>query len=600
MELGTNSRNKTVIGLCYKRPTASYEEVKSLFATIREYMFSLSLGLLMGDFNFSGIDWITMHSNSIVETEFLEVIKDMYLYQHVTAPTRESNILDLVFSTEYDMIENLEVISPIANSDHNSIEFTLKISSDLKKVSTLKLQYNYFKGNYKDMICDLKSKNWNEEFENKTVEEKWESLKVHIENGIKKYIPLKKGEVKKKSPWMKMGIIKKIKKRNKKWQQYSFNPDFNRLNEYKQERNIVTASIRRAKFEYESSLADKIQSDSKSFYSYVKSKSKTKPTIGPLKDKNGVLTINEKEIGDVLNNHFSSVFTKENYSNIPIANTSKDMYKRNSSKLVEISITSTKVREAIHKLKMNKSPGIDDLNSTLIKNCEDGLVDPLTELYKSSLEGCVIPDDWKKANVIALFKKGSKQDPGNYRPVSLTCHCCKMLEHIIKQEIVIYLENNNIINNSQHGFRKGRSCLTNLLEFVEYVANYIDKGEPVDVIYLDFQKAFDKVPHGRLVSKLQAVGIDGNVLLWIKEWLRNRWQRVTLYDTCTDWKEVSSGVPQGSVLGPILFTVYINDIDDNISSKILKFADDTKLIRNVGNVMDISILRDDLNRMVKW
>ena len=199
--------------------------------------------------------------------------------------------------------------------------------------------------------------------------------------------------MKKKSPWMKMGIIKKIKKRNKKWQQYSFNPDFNRLKEYKQERNIVTASIRRAKFEYESSLADKIQSDSKSFYSYVKSKSKTKPTIGPLKDKNGVLTMDEKEIGDVLNNHFSSVFTKENYSNIPIANTSKDMYKRNSSKLVEISITSTKVREAIHKLKMNKSPGIDALNSTLIKNCEDGVVDPLTELYKSSLEGCVIPDD---------------------------------------------------------------------------------------------------------------------------------------------------------------------------------------------------------------
>ena len=116
----------------------------------------------------------------------------MYLYQHVTAPTRESNILDLVFSTEYDMIENLEVISPIANSDHNSIEFTLKISSDLKKVSTLKLQYNYFKGNYKDMICDLKSKNWNEEFENKTVEEKWESLKAHIEKGIKKYVPVKK------------------------------------------------------------------------------------------------------------------------------------------------------------------------------------------------------------------------------------------------------------------------------------------------------------------------------------------------------------------------------------------------------------------------
>ena len=189
-----------------------------------------------------------------------------------------------------------------------------------------------------------------------------------------------------------------------------------------------------------------------------------------------------------------------------------------------------------------------------------------------------IPDDWKKANVTAIFKKGSKKQPGNYRPVSLTCQMGKVLEKIIKEDLVHYLESNKLIFETQHGFRIKKSCLTNLLEFTKFVGDKIDEGKPVDVIYLDFQKAFDKVPHIRLINKLKALGIGGNVLNWIREWLKDRVQRVVINGEKSDWAHVSSGVPQGSVLGPILFIIYINDIDESILSLILKFADDTKLV----------------------
>ena len=208
--------------------------------------------------------------------------------------------------------------------------------------------------------------------------------------------------------------------------------------------------------------------------------------------------------------------------------------------------------------------------------------------------------DWKSANISAIFKKGSKKDPGNYRPVSLTSHICKIFEKILKEELVNHLESNKILKESQHGFRAGKSCLTNLLEFTEYISKNMDKGEPIDIIYLDFQKAFDKVPHTRLMNKIQACGVKGKVLNWIRNWLFDRRQRVCIDGNYSDWSNVVSGVPQGSVLGPILFTIFINDIDDKILSKLLKFADDTKLIGKVKSSVDIEILRKDLANLYRW
>jgi len=199
---------------------------------------------------------------------------------------------------------------------------------------------------------------------------------------------------------------------------------------------------------------------------------------------------------------------------------------------------------------------VDRLNSTFIKGCKDGLIRPLVLLFNKSLATGKIPQDWRRANVSALFKKGSKKEPGNYRPVSLTCQICKLLERILRDVIVGYLEKQKLIGDSQHGFRKGKSCLTNLLEFMQVLTEGVDQGEEMDVIYLDFQKAFDKVPHKRLLLKLGDLGIGGEIARWIEHWLEERKQRVVLNECSSEWIDVTSGVPQGSVLGPILFVMY--------------------------------------------
>ena len=205
---------------------------------------------------------------------------------------------------------------------------------------------------------------------------------------------------------------------------------------------------------------------------------------------------------------------------------------------------------------------------------------PLAHVFNMSLQEGIVPLEWKEANIIPLFKKGSRNKSVNYRPVSLTSVICKLLESIIRDHIMDLLIKHTLIK-SQHGFLKSKSCLTNLLCFFEEITKWVDEGSPVDIIYLDFQKAFDKVPHQRLILKLKSHGIGISIINWIEQWLTDRRQRVVLDGEVSNCKPVLSGVPQGSVLGPILFLLYINDLEEGVTSKILKFADDTKLFRKL-------------------
>ena len=173
-----------------------------------------------------------------------------------------------------------------------------------------------------------------------------------------------------------------------------------------------------------------------------------------------------------------------------------------------------------------------------------------------------------------FLKRGDSSDPGNYRPVSLTSVVGKLMEVIIKETLSEYLEVNEILVNYQHGFRQKQSTLTNLIDFYEGVTRELDLGNKVDVAYLDFQKAFDKVSHFKLITKLQNIGLGGELLNWIAGWLTGRKQRVMINGCYSRWKDVRSGVPQGSVLGPLLFLIYINDMGSNVGGKISFFADD--------------------------
>ena len=174
------------------------------------------------------------------------------------------------------------------------------------------------------------------------------------------------------------------------------------------------------------------------------------------------------------------------------------------------------------------------------------------------------------------------------------------MESIIVDKISDHLESNSLLRNSQHGFRRHRSCLTNLLEFFHFVFSEHDRDKAVDVVYLDFQKAFHKVPHRRLLTKVPALGIDGDIASWIERWLSKRRQRVVVNGHASEWIPVSSGVPQGSVLGPLLFIIYVNDMDDGILAKISKFADDTKLGINVAKEENTSLMQESLDKIGEW
>ncbi len=188
----------------------------------------------------------------------------------------------------------------------------------------------------------------------------------------------------------------------------------------------------------------------------------------------------------------------------------------------------------------------------------------------------------------------------NYRPVSLTSVICKVIEKLVRVALLSHLMDHNLVSPFQHGSVPGRSVVTQLLAVLDCWTDILDNGGSFDAVYLDFAKAFDSVPHFRLIKKLQSYNVGGRVLRWVEEFLANRRQRVVLQGTNSEWLPVISGVPQGSVLGPVLVVVYINDLPDEVKSKLFMYADDTKVIRRVGNGDDGMELQKDLEHLCEW
>ena len=357
---------------------------------------------------------------------------------------------------------------------------------------------------------------------------------------------------------------------------------------YKACESRVKKLIRNRKNAFEKQIAKDSKTNSKCFFSFINSGKRSRSSIGPLSGGDNELVTDPLQQAGLLNEYFSSVFTRS---------TTEPPTK--DPTCIQ-SLDEVTVKDVIDQSREYSAPGPDDITSKLLIELKNEIAKPLATLFRKSLDEMKIPNDWRLSNVTPIYKmKGSKADPGNYRPVSLTSNICKLMERVINVELSNHLEK-RVLNNTQHGFRKGRSCQTIMIEFMDKVTSWLDEGNSVDVLYVDFRKAFDKVEHKRLMVKLKAEGVGGKLWGWLKDWLSGRYQRVVVNGMMSEWALVESGVPQGTVLGGPLFTVFVKDLDEWIRAFLRKFADDTKAASIVNNQEDATRFQKDIDALMAW
>ena len=353
--------------------------------------------------------------------------------------------------------------------------------------------------------------------------------------------------------------------------------------------------LKTAKGDYEDTLVNKLKDNPKLFFNYARNFQRTSSTIDKLLDGEGQIVKEDKQKADLLNNFFSSVQTKEE----PLCG---ELYVGDPKVTDNIKfkhISPSSVVKKIQKLRLYKACGPDNIHVNVLKNVTAVAV-PLSMIFNRSVYSGVIPQDWRDGNINPLHKKGSRKQCNNYRPVTLTSQIVKLLERLLLDQISNHLNTNNVISCDQHGFQSGCSCVTQLLESLNDWTQSYDNREETDIIYMDFSKAFDSVAHQRLLFKLAHYGINGYIKNWIEAFLTNRRQRVILRNGVSDWNKVVSGVPQGSILGPILFIIFVNDLPSSVISTARLFADDTKLYRQIITTADCEMLQDDLNTLSAW
>ena len=341
-------------------------------------------------------------------------------------------------------------------------------------------------------------------------------------------------------------------------------------------------------------ILDGLQNNNtKPFWKYVKSKKQDNIGVSPLLEK-GSLIVDSKAKAELLLKQFVSVFTPPSKTEMPY------IQKNYRNPLETITVTNKGVLKLMKGINILKAPGPDQIPNKVLKECADELAPAVTCLFQASLDTGMLPDDWTNANVAPIYEKGDRHRAENYRPVSLTSVMSKLLEHIVCCNMMKHLEENKILTSLNHGFRTGYSCETQLGITIDDLTRNFDKGLQTDIAILDFSKAFDTVPHNRLLHKLNAYGVKGPLHKWIHSFLCNRRMKVVTEGVQSSEAIVTSGVPQGTVLGPILFLCHINDLPEAVSSSVRLFADDCLLYRPIKNQEDHLKLQEDLKSLQKW
>ena len=525
-------------------------------------------------------------------TEFRDLLDDFGLTQCVIDPTRGPNTLDLIATNLPEQISRVKVIPGI--SDHEIVFMELAVRPNYRK-QPRRIVWLYNKADWTGMADYLTPRLARiEKAYTPSPDDLWNQIKSEITEAMSIYIPQRLTRRKDSRPWIDKKLHQLIKKKRNLYKRCKKRGSLHLEKRYNMYRHVVQKMLRKQHSEYVNRMftdEEKTKAElSKHFWTFIKHKrSAAVSTVGPLKKDNRLIT-SAKDRAEILNEQFVSVFSlpseKTDYARLTVDSTMDD-----------IVIDEKGVLKQLKTLNPYKAAGPDGISPRVLRELAEVLAAPLTTLFQTSLDKGAVPQDWKTALVSPAYKKGEKYTAANYRPISLTCVTCKVLEHILTSQLMRFAENRKIFHPNQHGFRKHHGCEKQLIELTSDIANTLDDGEETVACVLDFSKAFDKVNHNKLLLKLAQYGVSYQLVSWIDDFLTGRTQRVVVDGEQSSEAAVTSGVPQGSVIGPTMFLFYINDLPDNLRCEVRLFADDTIIYNTASNHQ---ILQEDLLKLENW
>ena len=558
-------KEKLIVVLLYRPPDETENNparFKNLINLIKDYIKDRHEDiLLIGDFNFPKIIWDSntlggRTSNEKAQGEILlDFINEYSMTQTVKAPTRKNNTLDLVITNNVQMIHSI-VVTPTIISDHDIVEVNLqkraftygkkRISGDSPDGHPLrKLNFHDSDINWMEINELFEELPWQDMSELNTVDSMLSFLMDKIISVCTANIPLRRvnSDRKKFIPRDRRILMRNRTKVRKKLISDSTNPSH--LNKLQCIENKIKESLKLEKQRKETQALGAMKTNPRYFFRYAKNNLVRKDKIGPLSKPNKQMISEPKEMADefikIFDNAFSTPMEEKLVTDTESFFGNETLQSFHS--LTDVQFTTDDIEKAIDKLKTDAAPGPDNIPAMLLKRCKKSLSKPIYTLWKKSIETGEVPQVLKHGLITPIFKKGSKGDPANYRPVTLTSHLIKVFERVIAARLMDFMETYNKFNAHQHGFRKGRSCLSQLLQHRSEILEGLADGAQVDVIYLDYAKAFDKVDHGILQHKIKAIGIGGKVGLWLYNFLTNRTQQVTVDGALSEASPVKSGVP---------------------------------------------------------